>query len=218
MSLFELLSVAKKVYELYGFFNNMLTDKMAQIVENIGRKELNSAIKTLTDSRKSNNKEREIESTITQLRLALEKITDELVKAKIAALIAFCYSVLNEVQLARCYEHDSIKYFDSFIDGKMIEIQTNSNMADGFRFALTLPLAFVRNNAIAMLIAEYNGLLRVSGDLGLNIGEKEISFFSDIVSSYLSLNTKNIREKAMNVAQKIKQQYASCLMGALPIN
>jgi len=75
----------------------------------------------------------------------------------------------------------------------------------------------VRNGAIGMLIARYNGLLGIAGDLGLNIDEKEIGSFSDVLSFYFSGDTKKILKKAINITQKLKQKYASSLNNALPI-
>jgi hypothetical protein len=220
MTFWELLCAAKKIYDLYGYIESKLTDQISVIMQNIAQKELESAIKTLADSKISSNKEREFASAITQLRLALEKTDEKLVKAKITAVIAFCYSVLNEAHLAQSYEENSLRYFDSYYDSKLTAITNETTIANGL-------IGSVRSVKVAMLtslIAEYNQLVDYAKDFGLDVDESKIDFGEGalmasalmLVPLSLPFDLTGIGPRTSRLVQKAKRQYAKNLRDSLP--
>lgn len=79
----------------------------------IGKKELSSAIRTLSDVSQSKCPVDEIRSAITQLRLAMENFpeTNER-RTQTALLIAVCYKIIGDDVLSNTYKQLSIDYFD----------------------------------------------------------------------------------------------------------
>lgn len=116
---FTLLLNAKNIYDTVNTINDILVDKMKDILNSIGEKEFQSALKTLDDAKYSTKIEREIESTITQLRLAHEKLSPKKNKKfEVAILISFCYSLLREENLSYQFKHRAKEAFYSYIAEK----------------------------------------------------------------------------------------------------
>jgi hypothetical protein len=214
MAFLELLATAKKIYDTYGFIENTLTDHMAVMMRNIAQKEMESAIKTLADSKISNNKEREFASAVTQLRLALEKTDEELIKAKIAAVISFCYSVLNEARLSRSFEADSINFFNSYYDRELNAIVQGANIANGLSFAFTGPLGGARGGALGALIPQYNDLLNETKAFGFDVAETKIDVGGGVLM-LLPFRKTDVGERATRLVQSVKQQYAKRVRDSL---
>jgi len=121
----DLLSTAKEVYDNYKSIHELLVDETARIINAIGERELNSALKTLDDIRYSKNVQREFSSVITQLRLALEKISSKTTKkSKVALLIALCYKFIGEYQLSSQFGARSITFFNDWIEAEKKRIFT----------------------------------------------------------------------------------------------
>jgi len=119
MSYLVLLANAKELYDVCKTINELFVDETKEILRAISEKELISAIKTLDDIKYSNDKRRELASTITQLRLANEKMDSaDVIKAETALLIALCYKTLNEIELSLKFGDSAVEYFNKYIDSK----------------------------------------------------------------------------------------------------
>ncbi len=120
---------------------SFVKDDMAGLLYELGRSEYQAAISALNDSKESNNRQREIESAITCLRLSFEKfyknaserslmsaytsaftfgiVTPFYVRSAEGAvecclLIATCYKTLDEPRLTNNFIEKTKKAFDSF--------------------------------------------------------------------------------------------------------
>ena len=214
MTFFELISAAQKIYALYGFIENTLTDHMSMIMREVAEAEMVSAIKTLEDSKISNNREREFASAITQLRLALGKTKDDLVKAKIAAIIWFCYTVLKEEQLARSFENDSLRYFNSYYDRELNDIVGISKFIKNPCFIPNVQL--VRNMQHIKLILLYNQLIDTTKDIGLDMVEKKSGECTGVEIIQMMFDENYIEERATRLVERAKAQYAAMFRDSLP--
>jgi hypothetical protein len=172
LTFWQLLCKAKEIYDYYEYIESKFIDRISLVMQNISKKELQSALTTLADAEVSNCKEREISSAITQLRLALEKTNEDIVAAKIAAITAFCYSILNEVPLAQKYEDKSVHYFESHCDKKLTEIKISS------QFSMVSIHNYIRPISIMHAVSVYNQLLVDAKDFGLNVEHEEIDNLS----------------------------------------
>jgi hypothetical protein len=174
LTFWQLLCKAKEIYDYYEYIESKFIDRISLVMQNISKKELQSALTTLADAEVSNCKEREISSAITQLRLALEKTNEDIVAAKIAAITALCYSILNEVPLAKKYENKSVHYFESHCDKKLTEMKISSG----------IPMASInigiKQISIMHAVSIYNQLLVDAKDFGLNIKHEEIDILSGV--------------------------------------
>ena len=119
MSYFVLLLQAKDVYDWVKTINDIFIDNVKNILDTIGGKELLSARKTLNDIQYSHDINRELSSAITQLRLSLEKLSDNNCrKFQIALLVSLCYKALNEKTLSELFCQRSIDYFYLYLAAK----------------------------------------------------------------------------------------------------
>jgi hypothetical protein len=176
LTFWQLLCKAKEIYDYYEYIESKFIDRISLVMQNISKKELQSALTTLADAEVSNCKEREISSAITQLRLALEKTNEDIVAAKIAAITALCYSILNEVPLAQKYEDKSVHYFESHCDKRLTEMKISSQMA-----MASINIHNIRPISIMHAVSVYNQLLVDAKDFGLNVEHEEI----DTLSAFL---------------------------------
>jgi hypothetical protein len=214
LTFWQLLCKAKEIYDYYEYIEGKLIDRISLVMESISKKELQSAITTLADSKVSNNKEREISSAITQLRLALEKTSQDIVAAKIAAIIALCYSILNEGRLARIYEDRSVRCFESHYDKKLAEMKVNAVLAMTSNHYIKYP-------SISSLAFIYNQLLVDAKDFGLNIEHGKVDIlqqFSMMLGvAVVPIASPLIGEWTAIMVQDAKEQYAINLQTLLRV-
>lgn len=99
------------------FLYNVLIDKTAQLIDEIGSIELNAAKECLYKARFSNNKREEISRAITIMLVAKDKISSSNEeKFQTTLLIAMCYHFINESQLSKLYLNEAINQFNKWID------------------------------------------------------------------------------------------------------
>jgi len=180
-----LLTNAKTAYSAYKTINDIFVDKTKEVMQAIGKKELQSAIKTLEDIRHSNDKNREFASAITQLRLAMEKMDAENAnKWKTALLLALCYKVLNENILSERFGESAKEYFTKYIEGRR-------------RWCLCV----AKDQNREMLLGEFKRELE---DAGVNHNDKEpnLSFWEALWKGY------NATERIENVARESRRDFS----------
>ena len=137
--------------------------------------------------------------------MALEKTSQDIVAAKIAAIIALCYSILNEGRLARIYEDRSVRCFESHYDKKLAEMKVNAALARTSRHYIKYP-------SIASLASIYNQLLVDAKDFGLNIEHGKVDIlqqFSMMLGvAVVPIASPLIGEWTAIMVQDAKEQYA----------
>ena len=105
MGFLQMASSLISIYKTFKVINNILIDETANTLNYIGEKDFEAALKSLRDSKLSYDKEREYNRSITLLRSAVEKISDENnSKVKGLILIAISYDTLNEKILRDKYK------------------------------------------------------------------------------------------------------------------
>lgn len=110
MSLYKVFCVTKTIRRLF-------INRTIQILNRIGKKELDAAIRCLHDAEISNNPEREFTMALTLLKSSLEKLRDSnKLKFQCACIIAICYYVMEEFELSDKYIGFSKSYFSTWID------------------------------------------------------------------------------------------------------
>lgn len=96
--------------------SGLFINRTIQVLNRIGQKELDAAIKCLHDAEISNNPEREFTMALTLLKSSLEKFSDSnKLKFQCACIIAICYYVIDEFKLSDKYINFSKSYFSKWI-------------------------------------------------------------------------------------------------------
>ena len=96
--------------------SGLFINRTIQVLNRIGQKELDAAIKCLHDAEISNNPEREFTMALTLLKSSLEKFSDSnKLKFQCACIIAICYYVIDEFKLSDKYIDFSKSYFSKWI-------------------------------------------------------------------------------------------------------
>ena len=99
------------------FLYNVLIDKTAQLIDEIGSVELNAAKECLNKARYGNDKREEISRAITIMVVAKDKLSsDNEEKFQTSLLIAMCYHFINEYQLSKIYLNEAKEQFNNWVD------------------------------------------------------------------------------------------------------
>lgn len=105
-----------RAFSITKSLSNLFIDSTAQLLDTIGQKEFDAAIRCLHDSEISNNREREFNMAITLLKGSFEKFSygNEL-KFQCAAIISICYYALADIKLSDTYIKLSKVCFEKWI-------------------------------------------------------------------------------------------------------
>lgn len=116
MEFFSSMTGLYKVFGVTRTISGLFINRTIQVLNRIGQKELDAAIRCLHDAEISNNPEREFTMALTLLKNSLEKLSDSnKLKFQCACVIAVCYYVMDEFKLSDKYIGLSKSYFSKWI-------------------------------------------------------------------------------------------------------
>lgn len=116
MEFFSSITGLYKVFCVNRTIRGLFINRTIQILNRIGQREFDAAIKCLHDAEISNNPEREFTMALTLMKSSLEKLSDSnKLKFQFACIIAICYYVMDEFKLSDKYISFSKSYFSAWV-------------------------------------------------------------------------------------------------------
>ena len=184
MDLLCALASAKKAYGLYKEITTIFIDETEIILTKVAKKECASAILTLNECRCSNDKQRELGSAITQLRLAQEKSDSILFKCKITAIIALCYRALGDEGLMMLYKDKTMQYFQHVINQSLNQWEMIEKME-----RIPLFLGRGRLAEITVAINLFNSLVADLQEIGISSDFERLDYLDNLHKSCKEIST-----------------------------